>query len=848
MSPPGTLRLAARFARRELRGGLAGFRIFLACLTLGVAAIAGVGMVRSAIEAGLAQQGAVLLGGDAQMEFTYRFASEKERAFMVEHADRVSAVVDFRSMAVVGHGDQAERALTQVKGVDRNYPLTGTVGLAPAMPIRVALAGGDGLPGAVMDRVLVDRLGLKPGDSFHLGRQDFRLMAVLTHEPDSATAGIGLGPRTIVATSALDNSGLLVPGSLFESKFRLLLPPGTDLARLKQQAMAQFRDTGLRWADRRKAAPGVETFVRRIGSFLVLVGLAGLAVGGVGISAAVRAYVEGKTATIATLKTLGAEGSLIFASYLMQIGALTLLGVALGVALGAAVPLLLAPAITAALPFPAVFALYPQPLAEAALYGLLTALLFTLWPLARTEEMKAAVLFRDESGRRRPWPRPRYLAATAVLAAALVGTATWFSGVPALALWSVGGILAALAILLLAALAVHRLARRLARARALHGRTALRLALGAVGGPRSEAAPVILSLGLGLAVLAAVGQIDGNLRRAIDRDLPQRAPSYFFIDIQPDQLAGFLKRLKDDPGVSKVDTAPMLRGIITRINGKPATEVAGNHWVLRGDRGVTFSATPPARTKITAGTWWPKDYSGPPQISFAAQEAQELGLKLGDTLTVNILGRDITATITSFRAVDFATGGIGFVLSMDPAAVAGAPHSNIATVYARPSAEAAILRDVSDAYPNITAIRVRDAIDRVTEALSAIAAATSGAAGATLLTGFIVLIGAAAAGERSRVYEAAVLKTLGATRARILASFALRSAVLGAAAGGVAIVAGGLAGWAVMRFVMDAPFVFELGPALAIVAGGALATLLAGLLFALRPLAARPARVLRARE
>jgi putative ABC transport system permease protein len=225
-----------------------------------------------------------------------------------------------------------------------------------------------------------------------------------------------------------------------------------------------------------------------------------------------------------------------------------------------------------------------------------------------------------------------------------------------------------------------------------------------------------------------------------------------------------------------------------------------------------------------------------------------MGLDLGDRLTVNILGRDIEAEVTSFREADFSTGGMEFVMVMNPGVLAGAPHSFIATVYATPEAEGAILRDLAGAYPNITAIRVRDAIDRVSEALTAIAQATAWAAAATLVTGFVVLIGAAAAGEQARVYEAAVLKTLGATRGTILRSFALRSGLLGAAAGVVAIVAGGLAGWGVMRFVMEADYRFEPVSAVAIVAGGALATLLAGLAFAWRPLSARPAQVLRAQE
>ena len=834
--------LAWRLARRELRGGLKGFRIFLACLALGVMAIAAVGIVRAAIEAGLRDQGSVLLGGDAEMEFTYRFADEGERAYMNRIATGVSEIVDFRSMAVVGD----DTALTQVKAVDTAYPLVGSVLLEPDIPLDMALAPKDGVPGAVMDRILVDRLGLEPGDTFTLGVQSFRLGGVLLREPDSATQGFTLGPRTMVYTADLAQSGLIGPGSLYETKYRLLLPPGSDLARLEAETDASYRDKGVRWSDSRRATPGVERFVDRMGSFLILVGLAGLAVGGVGVAAAVRAYLDSKVSTIATLKTLGAEGKMIFRVYFLQIGVLAGIGVALGLVLGVAIPMALAPVITASLPLPVIFAPYPVPLAEAAFYGLVTALLFTLWPLARTQSVRAAALYRGSG--RDGWPGWTAVLGVAGLLGLLVGGAVVFSGVPKLALGSAGGIAGALVVLAGAAWGLRKTAGWLARSRLARGRVALRLALSAIGGPRGEATSVVLSLGLGLSVLAAVGQIDSNLRAAIAQDLPERAPSYFFIDIQPDQIDGFLTRVNDDKAVSRVDSAPMLRGVVTQINGRPAREVAGEHWVVRGDRGITYAAAPDERTTVTAGTWWPEDYTGPPQISFAAEEAGEIGLKLGDTITVNILGRDITATITSFRQVDFSSAGMGFVMTLNPSALAGAPHTYISTVYAAPEAEAAILRDLSQAYPNITAIRVKDAIDRVTEALGAIATATGWAAAATLLTGFVVLIGAAAAGERARVYEAAVLKTLGATRARILASFALRSAFLGAAAGIVAIVAGGIAGWAVMTFVMESRYVFEPVSAIAIVLGGVIATLAAGLAFALRPLAARPAQVLRAQD
>ena len=834
--------LAARIARRELRGGLRGFGVFLACLALGVAAIAGVGMVRSAIQAGLTEQGAVLLGGDAQVEFTYRFATPEERAYLDSFAAETSEIVDFRSMAVAGEA----RVLTQVKAVDTAYPLLGSVDLQDGIALTTALDGTDDLPGAVMDGVLADQMGLAIGDQFSLGSQEFTLGARLLREPDSATGGFALAPRTIVRSADLKAAGLLEPGTLFDTSYRMVLPAGSDLAALEAATKAKLPDSGLRWSDSRQAAPGVERFVERIGAFLVLVGLAGLAVGGVGVAAAVRSYLEAKISTIATLRTLGADGGLIFMAYLLQIALLVGIGVVLGLALGVGVPLLLAGRIEATLPFPAQIAFYPRPVTEAAFYGVISAFLFALWPLARSERVRAAALYRG--GLAGGWPRARYLGVMLILAAVLIGGSAWLSGAAKLALGTAGGVVASLIVLGLASLGLAWLARRVARSRALQGRVALRLALASIGAPRAETMQVVLALGLGLTVLAAVGQIDSNLRSAIERDLPTRAPAYFFVDIQPEQIDGFLTKLAANPGVSKVESAPMLRGVITKINGIDARKVAGDHWVVQGDRGVTYADALPAGTKVTAGTWWATGYAGAPQISFAAEEAAEIGLKLGDKMTVNILGREIEAEITSFREVDFSNAGMGFVMTMNQAALAGAPHTFISTVYADAAAEPGVLRDLSKAYPNITAIGVKAAIGLVTEALGAIAQATTLAAMATLITGFVVLIGAAASGERARVYEAAVLKVLGASRGRILASFALRSVLMGAAAGGVAIIAGAIAGWAVLTFVMESDYAFEPVSALIIVLGGILATLLAGLLFVLRPLAVRPAQVLRSQE
>jgi putative ABC transport system permease protein len=475
-------------------------------------------------------------------------------------------------------------------------------------------------------------------------------MAALTKEPDGGASGFTLGPRTIVATSSLENSGLITPGSLSSTKYRMTLPVESDLDALKVTAETALPDSGFRWRDSRNGAPNIARFVERLGAFLVLVGLA-------------------VSRVIATLRTLGADRSTIFQTYFLQIGALSLVGITFGVALGGAIPIALGPLLSARLPIPADFTLHPVPLIEAAIYGLLTALIFTLWPLSRIGDIRAATLFREALSAGKILPPWRYLAVIIVLVGALLAVAVWFSGSAILTLWTVGGITGALTLLAVSALAITYISRKTQKS--ARGKPALRWALGAIGATRGEATSVVLSLGLGLSVLATVGQIDGNLRDAIARDLPKVAPSYFFIDIQKDQMPTVQKRLDEDPAVSRVQSAPMLRGRVTYINGRPTSEVAGDHWVVRSDRGITYAATQPKTTRLTEGTWWPQDYTGPPLLSFAAEEAAEMGLVLNDEITVNILGRDIVATIANLREVDFSTAEMGFVMTLNPHAVAG---------------------------------------------------------------------------------------------------------------------------------------------------------------------------------
>lgn len=839
--------IALKIAQRELTAALKdrlhGFRILMLCLIFGVASIATIGSLRGAIEAGLNSNGQVFLGGDAEIELTYRRASPQENDWMAQQSLQKSEILDFRSMAVAR--DNSKRILTQVKAVDAAYPLVGEIVLSNDMGLPEALAGQNDLPGAVVAPALLRRLLLNLGDIMQLGEQEFVVMATLEKEPDNFS-NFALGPRSIVSAQDLEGSGLLSQGTIFSSKYRLILPKGIDFDTAKAMFEADWATAGGKWKDARNASPGAARAIDRLSTFLVLIGLSGLVVGGIGVSAAVQAFVAKKTGNIAVLKTLGATPRQIFWIYTLQIIAYTVAAVILGVLLGAVAPFLARPFLPESLSAVAVISVYPAALLEAATYGALAAAIFSIWPLAQTEQIRPANLFRG--GTPQSWPATRYIIVLVILLGAALWGTVQFSGSIAMTMWLLGGISLALLFLALMAGLFKLILKQVVRGKSLQGRLALRAAVSAIASGTERAGPVVMGIGLGLAVLAAVGQIDGNLRNSMTKSLPDKAPSFFFLDIQSSQLEEFNQRLSDNTEVDRVETAPMLRGLVTQINSKPAAEVGGDHWVLRGDRGISYAAKMPEKTSLTAGQWWPDDYYGPAQISFSAEAAEEIGIGLGDSLTLNVLGRDITATITSLRNVDFSNAGMGFVILLNASALAGAPHSHIATVYASEAAEIPILDELGQAFPNVTGIQIREAVLMVSGIVSSIASAASIGAIATLITGFLILIGAASVSSKQRAYETAILKTLGATHREILVSFALRSAMVGALAASVALGVGLLGGWAVSSFVFKSSFEIIWSNAALIIFGGVCATLITGVLFALGPLSQSAAAELRHRD
>lgn len=803
--------LVLGLALREQRNGLSGFYVFIACVALGVAAITGVGAFADALRASFESQGGVLLGGDVRLSRPHKAAEGAERAWLLKQG-RVSETATVRGMARRADGN--EQALADVRGVDATYPLVGMVRLSGGLSLDDAIRRG---AGAAVDPILLERLSLKVGDVISIGTIQVPVRATIETEPDKITERLTSGPRVLVSLETLQRSGLIEPGSLVGWAYALKID---DAAKRSDAGLLKFRDAvkqglpegGFSVRDRRDPSPQVSRTLERLRQFLTLVGLTALLVGGVGIANAVATYVDRRRKVIATFKSLGATAPTILGVHLVQVLFFAAIGVVIGIAVGLLIPVALTSAFGSSLPIKAEFNLTARSLLTAVAYGFLVALLFTLWPLGRAERVRAGVLFRDEVAPERVLPSWRVMGSTLVLGLALAGLAVFSSEAPLLAFYYCLGVVGVLAVFLGLGSGLTWLARRVPRPR----RPELALAIGNLGAPGGLTRAVVLSLGAGLSLLVTVALVDRSIVAELTGRMPEESPNYFVLDIKRDESAAFEALVRQDFPGAKVQQAPMLRGRLVKLGDRPVEEVKAPpevQWVLTGDRGLSYAATIPEGSTVVAGTWWPADYAGDPLVSMEAEIAKKLGLKLGDFVTVNILGRNVTARIANLREVKWESLALNFVLIFSPNTLAGAPHNLLATVTlpkdAPLTAEARLTRELGREFPATTAIRVKDAIDAFSAIFNRIMLAVRGAGSVTLVAGALVLAGALATAQRRRIKQAVILKTLGATRRRILVSHLLEYLILAVLTALIALLIGSLAAWITVSRVMDFSFTFS---------------------------------------
>ena len=859
--------VALRFAFRELRHGaraLRGFGIFLGCLALGVAAIAGVQSTATSIVTGLRADGREILGGDLALRAVYQDLAPADRIRLERAAEAVTHFAEMRTMARRPGAAEAG-VLVELKAVDGRYPLFGRVEAqgGDGEPVSLAAALGRGTEGqgaegrdtegrdgegrdtegrgaegrdtkdrgaegrsaegqdtegrgagewgALVDRALAERLALEEGDSLAIGGITLEVRGTIEREPDRAGSGgpFGFWPRVLVSLDALAASDLVREGSLVYHQYALRLAGDASLDAVRAMLGERFADTGWQMRTYEDAAPGIQRMVERLGSFLSLVGLTALLVGGVGVGNAVRAWLDTRLGVIAILKCIGAPRAVVFSTYLSQLTVIAGLGVLAGLAIGALAPVAAGGLLATLLPTPVALGIYPGVLVIATLFGLLTSVTFTLWPLSRAHETPAVALFRGTGLGVRPGRRGHLAAALAggaALAVLAVASAPdrWF------ATWFIGGAALILLVFRAAGWAVVRAARSVHRAgpRAWLG-PRLRMAISNLYRPGNATADVVLSLGLGLTVLVAVAQVEGNLRRDIVESLPEDAPAFFFIGVEADRLGPLVGTMAGIDGAGRFRSVPFLRGRIVRVKGLDPEEamVRDEHaWLIQGDRGLSYATVAPDNP-VVAGDWWPEDYDGPPLLSVDMDVIEAFDLALGDTITLNVLGREVAAEVRHVREVEWQGMQLNFALLLSPEPLRHAPHGYVATVGATPEAEARIERILAREFPQVTVVRVREALGRVAELMGSIAAAARTVGGVTLLAGALVLAGTVAAGHRRRTYESVVLKVLGVRRRDVVLIHAAEFALLGLVTGAIAAVAGAVTAWAVTTRVLDQDWV-----------------------------------------
>lgn len=862
MTAGSPLRFAAalRFAGRSLRGtvkrAFRGFGIFVACLALGVAAIAGVAALGRSFDASLAAQGDLVLGGDVAFSVHHRPLGGAEHDFLTARG-RTSDVATLRAMA---RRDDGTAVLVEAKAVDDAYPLVGrlaattTPGAAApeaidGRPLLAASGAGDARTfGVLVEDTLLPRLGIAVGDTLTVGSARVRVAGVIVDEPDRLSSGLGFGPRLMMSRAALDASGLLAPGSLVRWHTRLRLAAGGDPAATVAAAKEAFPAAGWEIRSRKEAAPGLKATIDRFVQFLTLVGLTTLVIGGLGVAHAVTGHLERRREAIAIWKALGATRGFVFLVHALEIGALALLGIALGVGLGAAVPVLFAGPLGGALGLDLVPVFAPDALALAALEGAVTAALFVSVPLGLAVDARPAALLRGEieiAGRR---PRFARIWPAALLAAALLALVVGLSPERRITLPYLGTLVIAFLLLRLVATGLVALARRLPRPR----RFETRAAIAAIARPGAPTASIVLSLGLGATLLAALAQVESGLTGALSSTLPKQAPSFFFLDVPSRDADAFRDFLTERAEGGLVADVPMLRGRIVALKGVPVEKAKiaeESRFVLEGDRGVTFSALPPENAEIVEGAWWKPDHAGPPLVSFDAETARNLGLAVGDRITVNVLGRDVEATIASLRRIEWGRLAINFFMVFSPDAFRGAPATRLVTVTfpdgGDPKRELALLAQVVERFPVVSAIRVKDALGRLDEVMRRAAAGVAAVAGFTVVAAILVLAGALTARQEARIRDTAVLAAVGATRRRLLLAFGLEFAVTALAGALFAVAVGTAAAWWVLTRVMKLGFVADPLSVIGVVALTTGLTVGLGLMSTRAALRRRPAEVLR---
>ncbi|HZY68355.1 MAG TPA: FtsX-like permease family protein [Devosia sp.] len=847
-----------RVAILDLRGDLRRFGILLACLALGVGTIAGVSSVGAALQDAIMRNANTLMGGDLQATRADRRADANELAYL-QSLGVVSETISSNARADA-IDDSGNTVFLDIYAVDNNYPLYGNVvspqletGHKPAELLELR----DGAYGAIVDPVILDRLGIDIGGRFRVNEVEFEARGLLTSLPNGALRGFHLGKTAVMSIEAQQANPDVrapLPGLFTQYGYKIKLNEGDY--RTAQPIVAEHFAADPTWkVESPYDAAGdlsrlYDLFVR----FLLIVGLSSLLVGGIGISNAVNAYIGERQRAIATLRSLGATGARILVHFFTQVGLLSVVGILIGLVIGAALTAAALPILGNILAVELPPSVHFPSLLTAFGFGILAAFGFSFLPLVNARTMKPAMLFRTvgtsvQGLKARNYLEPGVLLPLLVTALLMFALAFYTTKDFWLVFWYAVGVVAAFLVLRFAGVALQWLLRLLPAMPS----PALRNAFRGIYRPGSPAPVVIMSLGLGLAMLLVIIILTANVRDQLTGQVIKDAPTFVATDLFDDEVVTLGEFLDETGLATNYQYSPMIRAAVTAIDGVPSeelrqrTDITGEaqYFIGTGEILMTWAAEMPAESTITAGEWWPADYEGPPLVSLKDDVAEALGLEPGDTIEMTLFGEAIEATVANTRDFQFQNG-LNFMVAASPNTFIDFPGTNLAIIKAAEGREKDLERALARQYADVTFIPVGEALNQAAEILGQLAVAVNIVGGLAVVNGLLVLAGTMAAGRKQRESDAVVNKVLGATRSDVVRVFALEYALLGAFAALLATGVGIAGALGIMRAAgMDLGFSVDMGLIGGVLLGSVLLTIATGAVTTWSALSTRPAQYLR---
>jgi putative ABC transport system permease protein len=834
-------------ARREIRSSWRRLLFFFLCIGIGVGSIVALRSTIQQVNRTVAGEARQLLTADVQVDSTREW--KPESLAVIERTARPPLVlertetIEANTMARPATASSEGAMMVELKGIEPSFPLYGDFRLADGRRFDYSVVAGGG---ALVAPLLLERLRLNVGDRIKIGESTFEIRGVIEREPGSG-GGFRLGPRVFIERAAVEATGLTGFGSRARRRILLKVREGA-LEEVLQTLRGELKGQLVAVNSYRDAQENLSEQFARTENYLSLTGLIVLVLGGIGVSSVTRVFIEQKRQTIAVLKCIGGTGRQITAAYLAQVMALGLMGSLLGVVLARGALLLVAHYFAQSLPPNMSYELAPGAVAQGLGLGLLVSIMFSALPLLRIRHIKPNMLLRDEddagAGRRLDWPR---LLTGALLLLGLALLSSWQAGSLRIGLFFLAGLGAASLTLYAAALLLIRLVRRARHARSF----VLRQAVNSLYRPGNQTRVIIMAVGLGAFVVMAIHSLQVNLLNELDLSRRATLPNMFLIDIQPDQKQG-VEKLIEQATRTRPELIPTVRARIFAINGR---EVDLEERAVRQERGrlgreyvVTYRPRLEANETIVAGSFWDAQPSSEPEVSIEEGMRGLSGLDVGGQITFDILGRKMTARVTSIRRVDWRNSRTGFMVLFRPGVLESAPQMLIAPING-PTAEperSHFQRALLDQYPNISVIDVAEVVGTISRILNNVTLAVSFLGGFVLLCGVLILVGSIAMTKFQRIYEVAVLKTLGAKRRVLITILFVEYAVLGLVAGLVGALAALALSYAVTRFVFEIPWSFSPIVSLAGLALTILLVTIVGVSSSFNVLTRKPLAILRA--